>query len=101
MADIEDLGYASAKILLKTDQEPTIVDLQSKMMAARSGETVPKHSPVGESQFNGEVENGIKMFQEQLRTLKDHLEASTKLHVGMGHALIPWLLQWTGATLNR
>ena len=41
------------------------------------------------------------MFQGQFRILKDHLEAITKLHVGMGHVLIPWLLEWTGATLNR
>ena len=101
MSDIEDLGHSSAKILLETDQEHAIVDLQNKIMAARGGETVPKHSPVGESQSNGEVGNRMKMFQEQFRTLNNHLEASTKLDVSMGHAVIPWLLQWTSATLNR
>ena len=101
VSDIEDLGYSSAKILLKPDREPAIVDLQRKVMAARSGETVPKHSPVGESQSKGEVENGIEIFQEQFRTRKDQLEASTKLDVNMRHAVIPWLLQWTSVALNR
>ena len=50
VSDIEDLGYSSVKVLLKTDQEPDIVDLQRKVVAARSGETVPTHSPVGGSQ---------------------------------------------------
>ena len=59
---------------------------------------LPTSTEAGTTQH---VLKDIEMFQEQLRTLKDHLEASAKLHVGMGHALIPWLLQWTGATLNR
>ena len=70
-------------------------------MAARSGESVSTHSPVGESQSNGEVENGTNIFQEQFQTLKDHLGANTKLDVSMRHAVIPWLPQWTSVTLNR
>ena len=76
------------------------MDFQKKVMVA-SGETVPKHSRVGESQSYGEVENGIRIFQEQLRTLKDHLEAIAKLGVSMRYAVIPWLLQWASVTLNR
>ena len=70
-------------------------------MALRSGETVPKHSPVGESQSNGEVDHGIKMFQEQFRALKDHLEANARLDICMRRAVIPWLLEWTSVALNR
>ena len=101
LLDIEDFGYAGTKIVLKNDQEPAMVDMQKKVMAARSAETVPKNSEVGESQSNGEVENAIKRFQEQLRTLKDDLEAKTGLDIEMKHAIIPWLVEWTGVTLNR
>ncbi len=53
ITDIEDMGYAGTKILLKNDQEPAILEVQQKIMAGRSAETVPKNSEVGESQSNG------------------------------------------------
>ena len=99
--DIEDMGYTGTKIILKNDQEPAILEVQQKIMAGRTAETVPKNSEVGESQSNGEIENGIKKYQEQFQTLKDNLEANTKLDISMKHTIIPWLLEWTGVTLNR
>ena len=40
ITDIEDMGYAGTEILLKNDQEPAIIELQPKIMAARSAEMV-------------------------------------------------------------
>ena len=79
----------------------SIVEVQRKVMAGRSSETVSKNSEVGESQSNGEVENAIKRFQEQFRTLKDDLEAKTGLDIEMRHPIIPWLVEWTGVILTR
>ena len=97
ITDIEDMGYTGAKIILKNDQEPAILEVQQKIMAGRTAETAPKNSEVGDSQSNGEIENGIKKYQEQFRTLKDNLEANTKLDISMKHAPIPWLIEWTGS----
>ena len=33
--------------------------------------------------------------------MKDHLEANTNLDIDMRHVALPWLLEWTGVTLNR
>ena len=73
LLDIEDFGYAGAKIVVKSDQEPATVDFQRKIMESRKAETVPKNTQVGESQANGEAENAIKRLQEQIRTIKDDL----------------------------
>ena len=101
LLDIEDFGYAGIKIILKSDQEPAMVDLQRKVMEARRAETVPKNSQVGESQANGEAENAIKRLQEQVRTIKDDLESKTGLDIDMAHNIMPWLIEWAGVTLNR
>ena len=45
------------------------------MVAARSGETVPVNSPVGESLSNGRAENGVQSVQCLIRTLTDALES--------------------------
>ena len=79
LMDIEDMGYSGTKVIMKSDQEPATVEVQWKVMAGRSSETVSTNIEVGESQPNGEVENAIKRFQEQILTLKDDLEAKTGL----------------------
>lgn len=101
LLDIEDFGYAGAKIVIKNDQEPAMVDFQRKIMENRKAETVPKNSQVGESQANGEAENAIKRLQEQIRTIKDDLEAKTGLDIEMNHLVMPWLIEWAGVVLNR
>ena len=101
LLDIEDFGYAGAKIVVKSDQEPAMVDFQRKIMESRKAETVPKNSQVGESQANGEAENAIKRLQEQIRTIKDDLEAKTSLDIEMSHLIMPWLIEWAGIVLNR
>ena len=47
------------------------------------------------------MENATKRFQEKFRTLKDDLEAKTGLDIEMRHPIIPWLVEWTGVTLNQ
>ena len=88
LMDIEDMVYSGSKVIMKNDQEPAIVEVQRKVLAGRSFETITKNSEVGESQSNGEVENAIKCFQEQFRTLKDDLEAKTGLDIEMRHPII-------------
>ena len=67
---IEELRYAGTPTNLKCDQESPIAAVQRRVMQDRRAPTTPKHSAVGESQSNGAVENAVKRFQGQLRTLK-------------------------------
>ena len=73
-ADIEELGHGGLRVVLKADQEVAIAEVQREVVTARSGETVPTNSHVGESQSNGRVENAVQRVQGLIRTLKDALE---------------------------
>ena len=63
--------------------------------------TVPRHSPVGESQSNGRVENAIKRVQEQVRAFYDQLKARTGLSLGTDHPIFEWMVEWAATTLTR
>ena len=69
--NIKQLGYK--KIILKSDQEPAIIDLCNKIKESVDVEIIPENSPVGESQSNGMVERGIQEVGSITRVLKDSL----------------------------
>ena len=72
VSDVEKLGHT--KVILKTDQEPAIRDVQRAVKNKRSQNTILENSPVGESQSNGVVERNIQTIVAQIRTMKDALE---------------------------
>ena len=71
---LDQSGYRGQRITMKTDQEPSIVNLKKAVAAERVGETVPIESPVRASKSNGMMENAVKTWQEHMRTLKHHAE---------------------------
>ena len=74
---LDDLGYTSRDIVLKSDQEPALKAVIDEVASRRKEcRSVKEHSPVGESQANGAVESAIKSVQGQVRTLKSNLENS-------------------------
>ena len=48
--DLDNNGMRGAKIQLKSDQEPSIVNIQTAVQEIRPGMVVLTNSPVGESQ---------------------------------------------------
>ena len=66
--DIRRLGYK--KIIIKSDQEPALVDLINGIIEAREDITIPECSPVGESQSNGMIERAVRSVKDQVRTLR-------------------------------
>ena len=58
--DWENSGFKDVRIQLKSDQEPSIVELQSALQSTWPGVLIPVNSPVGESESNGRVENTIR-----------------------------------------
>ena len=55
--DIDFLGWK--RVVLKSDQEPSIVEVHKEVKKAREEPTTIIHSPVGESQSNGRIERRI------------------------------------------
>ena len=67
--NLKQLGYK--KIILRSDQEPAIVDLCNKNKDSVDIEIIPENSAVGESQSNGMIERGIQEVGNITRVLKD------------------------------
>ena len=100
--DLEEMGYGGARIILKCDQESPIAAVQQEVIKNRPDvATVPRHSPVGESQSNGRVENAIRRVQEQVRAFYDQLKARTGVLLGTDHPVFEWLVEWAATTLTR
>ena len=58
--DMEDYGYGNTKVIVKSDQEPAMKYVISGIARQRQAETIPEHSPVGDSKSNGMAENCCK-----------------------------------------
>ena len=58
---IDGLGYD--EMILKSDQEPSIMAIKRDVKGRLRGTIKTEESPVGEHQSNGEVENGVQRVQ--------------------------------------
>ena len=79
--DWDNNGFKGVKIHFKSDQEPSIVELQSAIQMARFGSVILTNSPVGESESNGRVENTIRRIQEKTRVLRHQLGNNMKAKI--------------------
>ena len=66
MVDLDVMGYK--RVILKSDQEPSIVALCDAVKNGWHGEVVPEASPKDESKRNGEVERAVQSVDLRSRT---------------------------------
>ena len=97
--DIELLGYR--KILLKSDNESSILALKQAVKDSTHVEIVPEESPGGDHQANGEVENAIKRFAGQFRAFKENLESRYQQRLSPDHHAIPGMIAHAAGCINR
>ena len=62
------MGYG--KIIFKSDNEPSIVDVWNAIRSTRTAPTIPENCPKGESQANGLAERAIQDVEGIVKTLK-------------------------------
>ena len=98
---MEQSGDSGEKVTFMTDQEPALIALKKSISASRIGETVPIESPVRASKSNGKMENAIKIWQGQLRTIKHFVESKMKRRIEPGSALFSWLIPFCADILNK
>ena len=71
--DIDLTGYK--RIVMKSDQDNAIADLFRKYKDSQDRvEVMIEHSPIGDSQANGDAERAVRSAQGFGRTLKDFLK---------------------------
>jgi hypothetical protein len=121
--DIDALGYG--RVVIKSDQEPAIKDLQKEVKQQRwdelvvlmemikdirgietqvvltNGETVLENSPAGASQSNGFIERSIQELQGQIRAIKAATEKLIGTPIPRGHCVLAWLIEWCCTIINR
>ena len=75
--DFETIGLQDERIVLKSDQEPAVVDLLREVANQRKAHygAALEHSAVGESDTNATIERAIQDVEGQIRTLRAALEA--------------------------
>ena len=95
------MGYGGSKVVLKADQEVAIADVQRQVVAARSGETVPMNSPVGESQSNCRVENAVQRVQGLIRTVNDALGRRLNTRIKSSDPMLAWMVEWSAGLIAR
>ena len=102
MAFIKELGYAAAKMIIKSDQESAIQSVVAKVIAQRTDQpTIPEHSPVRSSRSNGIIERGIKEVENQVRTMKSALDARLGSEIRASSNVLPWLVEFAAILVTR
>ena len=91
MADLDFMVYK--RVILKSDQEPSIVALCDAVKNGWHGEVVPEASPKGESKSNGEVERAVQSVHGLVRTLKNFLEQQSGIALESRSPLLAWLVE--------
>ena len=94
-------GMKNADIQLKSDQEPSIVNIQPAVQEVRERAVIFINSPVGESECNGRVENAIGWVQEKVRVLKHQIESNTKQKLHSDPPIMPWLVRWAAEFISK
>ena len=97
--DLEEIGRRDA--IVKTDGEPAITAVQSRLQNLREGRTVPRNPPAYNPQSNGPCEKAVQDVAGQLRILKLALEARLGIKIDENLPIMQWALEHAVFVLNK
>ena len=96
---LKSLGYP--KVVNKSDGEPALMALKTEAAKHAGIEAVPKESPAGDHQANGEAENAVKEVKRRIRAIRGTLETKRKEKIKEDHPILTWMPQHAAAQINR
>jgi hypothetical protein len=101
--DLETIGLKNERIVLKSNQEPSIVDVMKEIQKARESDfgSALDNSRVGDSDSNGTIESAIGSFEGVARTPRIALEMKVKDKISASDPVIPWLIRHAGHFITR
>ena len=97
--DIDAMGHTA--IVLKTDGEPAIVQVQQRIKELRVHETIHQHPPAYDPQSNGAVERAVQEFMNTMRAMKLSLEQRLQVQMGMEWKAIDWMIEHCADIINH
>ena len=101
--DLETIGLKNERIVLKSDQEPAMVDVLKEIQKKRECDfgSALDNSRVGDSDSNGTIESAIGSFEGVARTLRIALEEKIGAKVAASDPIVPWLIRHAGHIITR
>ena len=104
LGGLSDCGFDCARVVIKSDQEPAIMEVQDEISqrrrAAEAKGTAEENSRLGNSAFNGRFERCIQELGRQVRTLKIAPGERLNTTLELTHPLVPWLIMHAADLLN-
>jgi len=99
---MEEIGDKTSKVIVKTDQEPSIKYLINDIVEGRpQGQTLVELSPVKSSGSNGIVEKSIQEIEGQLRATLLALEARVGRELNAKEPIVTFMPEYSAYLLNR
>ena len=88
-------------LLIKTDNEPALKALREEVTRKLENGIIPVAPPVKESQSNGAIENGVKVFKGLLRVHLLALERKMDGYIPSAHPLMAWLVEHVADLMTK
>ena len=105
LEDLDTCGLDGCRIILKSDQEPSILEVQNRIAELRrqahSHGTGIENSRVGDSNSNARVERAIQEVGGLARTMKAGLESRLGIQIRLDHPTVPWIVKHAASTLTK
>ena len=97
---IKGFGHPD-KIIVKVDNEHALTALRTEVIQRLPKGAIPSEPPTRESQSNGAVENGVKLFKGMLRVHLLALEKKLEGHIPSSHPVMAWLVEHIGDVVTK
>ena len=97
------LSTGHQKVILQSDQEPSIIVVKHTAGTHIPTEIVYEESSVGYSNANGSVERVNRTIQGQILAIKDYTERQIGATIGLDSSVLNWLVrhaEWTLTTFH-
>ena len=88
------------KVMLQSEQEPSIIDVKHKVGTHIPTEIVYEESPVGDSNANGSIERVNQTIQRQIRAIKYCTERQIGATIGLDSPVLEWLVRHAGMDID-
>ena len=98
---LNQAGCRGTKVVLKSDQEESIIALKKAVAIKRQAERVSIESPVRDSRANGAIGRTLRTWAAQVRALRHHLEYRLGKNMSNASALMSWMTVWAADVLTR
>ena len=103
---VDEAGCSGTPILLRLDQEESIMALKRAVAIYRQAEAVMLESPVRDSKANGVAERAARSWAGQPwagqhRTIRHHVERRLKTSIPKDSAMMTWLVSWAADVIFR